>query len=135
MLDITKPVKTRNGMRAKIISTNMQGTFCMGVLIENKEIDKDEFGRYTIDGRVYGASSESPFDLVNVPKLDPTKPVMTRDGRKARILCTDRKDDEYPIIAAFMNFGEETSTEAFCSFSVDGLYIIGQENSNDLVNI
>lgn len=27
------------------------------------------------------------------------KPVCTRDGHKARILCFDKKDDEYPIIA------------------------------------
>ncbi len=31
--------------------------------------------------------------------FDPTKPVQTRDGRKARILCTDFKD-VWPIVAA-----------------------------------
>ncbi len=32
-------------------------------------------------------------------KFDPTKPVQTRDGRYARILCTDFKD-AWPIVAA-----------------------------------
>lgn len=32
-------------------------------------------------------------------KFDPTKPVQTRDGRKARIICTDVRDDYYPIMA------------------------------------
>ena len=33
-------------------------------------------------------------------KFDPTKPVQTRDGREARIICTDveRKGD-WPIVA------------------------------------
>lgn len=31
--------------------------------------------------------------------FDPTKPVQTRDGRPARILCTDAKNPEYPIVA------------------------------------
>ena len=30
--------------------------------------------------------------------FDPGKPVRTRDGRKARIVCTDRKND-FPIVA------------------------------------
>lgn len=33
-------------------------------------------------------------------QLDTTKPVQTRDGRKARIICTDRKgDSQCPILA------------------------------------
>ena len=31
--------------------------------------------------------------------FDPLKPVQTRDGRKARIICTDRKMDGFPILA------------------------------------
>ena len=38
--------------------------------------------------------------------FDPTKPVQTRDGRKARIICTDRSinaADGWPIIALVKN--------------------------------
>ena len=30
---------------------------------------------------------------------NPSRKVVTRDGRKARIICTDRRDLNYPIIA------------------------------------
>jgi hypothetical protein len=41
---------------------------------------------------------------INMTKFDPTKPVQTRDGRKARIICTDRafvsaSGESWPIIA------------------------------------
>lgn len=34
-------------------------------------------------------------------KFDPTKPVQTRDGRPARIICTDRYESngQFPIVA------------------------------------
>lgn len=37
-----------------------------------------------------------PFDIELAKK---GHPVCTRDGRKARILCFDRKDPHYPIVA------------------------------------
>lgn len=64
--------------------------------------------------------------------LDLTKPVQTRDGRPARIICTDRKSDHYPILALLMEDGTEYTT----SFTVDGeCYQNGGENRTDLVNV
>lgn len=40
-----------------------------------------------------------------------SRKVVTRDGRKARIICTDRKDLDFPIIALIENIsgkGEKT---------------------------
>lgn len=37
-----------------------------------------------------------PFDL---EAAKTGKPVCTRDGRKARIICFDKKDINYPIVA------------------------------------
>ena len=34
---------------------------------------------------------------------NPSRKVVTRDGRKARIICTDRKDLDFPIIALIEN--------------------------------
>lgn len=35
----------------------------------------------------------------NTKPFDPTKPVQTRDGRKVRIICVDKVNTEYPIVA------------------------------------
>lgn len=39
-----------------------------------------------------------PFDLETYKK-DPSREIVTRDGRKARIICTDRVIDNYQIVA------------------------------------
>lgn len=40
--------------------------------------------------------------------LDVTQPVQTSDGRKARIICSDRKVSEWPIVALVEANGAET---------------------------
>ena len=62
--------------------------------------------------------------------FDPTKPVQTRDGRKARILCTDRKHPTYPFVGVLEG---ETFERVIC-FTKDGLYCEGQECDDDLIN-
>jgi hypothetical protein len=65
--------------------------------------------------------------------FDPTKPVQTRDGRPARILCTDRASPLYPIVALVRTEkGGEVShyvTETGQSWRDE------QESGSDLVNI
>jgi len=51
--------------------------------------------------------------------LDFTKPVQTRNGRKVRILCTDRKDvtGKYSVCGLVLN---ENGLESFCTWRLDG---------------
>lgn len=63
------------------------------------------------------------------PHFDPTKPVKTRDGRKARILATDLKDDTYPIAAAVT---QADGTEFVLSYMGDGKT---SDPTSDLVNL
>ena len=64
--------------------------------------------------------------------FDPTKPVQTRDGRKARIICTDRNDTEFPIVA-LVNDGVY---EEIKSYSSEGAYLhTMDESASDLINI
>lgn len=66
-----------------------------------------------------------------VKQFDPTKPVRTRDGRPARIICTNRKHSE-PIVALL----QDTDGREFPNtFTKDGLEYEGMEHSDDLVNI
>ena len=60
---------------------------------------------------------------------DPSKEVVTRDGRKARIICTNAKSG-YPVVALIAEEGsgrEDTQT-----YTEDGASYIGDQSSYDL---
>ena len=62
---------------------------------------------------------------------NPSRKVVTREGRNVRILCTDKKGTDYPIVALV-----ETQTkdvEETSSFTKDGNWsIVGENSINDL---
>ena len=60
---------------------------------------------------------------------NPDREVVTRDGRKVRILCTDRKGDT-PIIALVNDANE--GQEYGCAFYSDGKYFIDKDDEFDL---
>jgi hypothetical protein len=65
--------------------------------------------------------------------FDPTKPVQTRDGRKARIICTDRKwNDKYPLVALVTSAAGE---EYVVAYRTNGKYIFTDKDEDDLINI
>ena len=50
------------------------------------------------------------FDMQEYLK-NPTRPIVTRDGRAARVLCTDRISDTWPVVALVRDEeGEEVRT-------------------------
>lgn len=60
---------------------------------------------------------------------NPSKKVITRDGRNARIICTNAKNN-YPIVALIeMPNGRERQP---CVYKKDGTYLIGEKLSCDL---
>lgn len=67
-------------------------------------------------------------------KFDPTKPVKTRDGRKARILATDIKTPKYAILAA-VERKEKPDEEEIDFYMADGHSYVDHECGDDLVNI
>ena len=60
---------------------------------------------------------------------NPDREVVTRDGRKVRIICTDRKGDT-PIIALVYNANE--GQEYGYAFYSDGKYFIDKDDEIDL---
>lgn len=60
---------------------------------------------------------------------NPDREVVTRDGRKVRIICTDRKGDT-PIIALVHN--TDDGQEFGYSFYSDGKYFIDKDDEFDL---
>lgn len=66
-----------------------------------------------------------PFDI---QKAKEGKPVCTRDGRKARIVCFD-KADERPIVALISDNGSEFVYE----YLINGKCYKNKDDSNDLM--
>lgn len=66
------------------------------------------------------------FSLAEYLK-NPTRPIVTRDGRSVRIVCTDRNHKEHPIVALVLIDGEER----VCSYTEDGMYL-SDKHSRDL---
>jgi hypothetical protein len=63
--------------------------------------------------------------------FDPNRPVQTRDGRPARILCTDLKGDQ-PIAAAIRGAG---GNETVSEFGENGQWLVGETSDTDLINV
>ena len=79
-------------------------------------------------------SDEYPYDKNSLEPFSfeaakAGKPVCTRDGRKARIICFDCKDQHYPIVALI----ECDDTEVVQNYSNKGEAIIGNEWDKDLM--
>jgi hypothetical protein len=67
MIDLTKPVQTRSGLPARIVSENGRGAFPVLVIITDP--DGSEFlHRVTHAGSSTLAPSENAYDIVNVPE-------------------------------------------------------------------
>ena len=70
-----------------------------------------------------------PFSIEHREKIESGEyKVETRDGRTARIICWDRKDNNYPIIALFEEYGKE----CLLSYTQNGQHVIGKSNVSDL---
>ena len=68
------------------------------------------------------------FNLAEYLK-NPSKKVVTRDGKSVRIRCTDRKDAVYPIVALIDSNGKEE----ILSYTKNGyFYYDGRKDVNDL---
>ena len=63
----------------------------------------------------------------------PNREVVTREGRAARIICTDRNYDKYPVVALVQEQlrSGQFRDDPYC-FTKDGLYLDHSETSKDL---
>ena len=67
-----------------------------------------------------------PFSLEEYIK-NPNRKVVTRNGRSARIICTDAKGN-YPIVVLI----EESGYDNALSYTKDGKLYVGETNDYDL---
>ena len=69
-----------------------------------------------------------PFNLEEY-LANPSRKVVTRDGRKVRIICTDAKS-RYSVIA--LAESHDGTTEQFLTLTKNGKYFEGGPNTNDI---
>ncbi len=63
---------------------------------------------------------------------DPSRKVVTRDGRPVRIVCTDRKGGgDHPVVALYPA-SQKYLGEIVCTFCANGEFTIGIESEYDL---
>lgn len=60
---------------------------------------------------------------------NPTRPIVTRDGRSVRIVCTDGRYENYPIIALVEDEDGKKDVE---TYTIEGSSIDGYEHPQDL---
>ena len=129
-----KPIFTDNS----IITTYNMINETISIEIKNKE-DMEEYRMHdakedipefdkVVDECLFGEAKLNlkPFDL---EAAKAGKPVCTKDGRKARVICFDAKSDA-PIIALITDYdGKEISFD----YTIDGIYFSGDNSENDLM--
>ena len=62
---------------------------------------------------------------------NPSRKVVTRNGRNVRIICTDKKGFDYPIVALIENKLE--GFEGVLYYTKDGKYIANESSDSDLL--
>ena len=60
---------------------------------------------------------------------NPSRKVVTRDGRNARIICTDMKSTTYPVVALIE---DGSGYEHLFTFSKNGEYAVNESSRSDL---
>ena len=58
-----------------------------------------------------------------------SRKLVSRDGREARIICTDMKSTTYPVVALIEN---GSGYEQLTTFSKNGEYAVNESSRNDL---
>lgn len=125
-VDWKKPIQTRDGRAASLRYINGRHAFCAA--------GNESFAVDFLNGKHLVSGEHSPYDLVNVeapPAVDWAKPVQTRDGRKARVLCTDLRG-LLPVAAAV----EQGGFDVIHRVRLDGSAGWGGlQNALDIVNV
>lgn len=67
-----------------------------------------------------------------MPKISMDKQYKTRDGKPVRILCTDRRNFEYTVIALIPN---EDGTERAATYTEKGESIPNSATDTDLIEV
>lgn len=100
--------------------------------MEEREYSEEEFKsnpRFQHHKNIEQVINMQKMKPFNLEEAKQGKPVCTRDGRKARIICFDIKGDIYPIVAAV----EVNGIEYICQYDEKGQNYYNKSNVNKLM--
>jgi len=139
MIDILKPLELVDGTPVTMRGLRTHGS---GIIIDLPDgasrrlgVLGEDCGRsYNLDGHhVYKALPNLRNVRSQAPAFDPTKPVQTRNGLKARIICTDQAGSRRPVVALVSHTNGE---EDIVSYTSNGSrWVNGDTASVDLINV
>lgn len=98
--------------------------FVQNFVLDSVEEKKEKHSNLESTGK-----NLKPF---NLEEAKAGKPVCTRDGRKARIICFDAKDTQ-PIIGLYEKDIDGIAREYLCSYHMDGRMYDDQDCGYDLM--
>jgi hypothetical protein len=142
--DPHKPTRTRDGRPATLRRIDGARSYPYNFEVPEHKGSGTLWIAVDREGRYIKGSYDSFLDLENYtpepepapmpPKFDPTKPVQTRDGCAARIICTDLKlkNDPATIVALVK---DRLSGEVPMTYRASGRWLHDREDGNDLINI
>jgi hypothetical protein len=101
MLDINKPIQTKDGRQVRIICTDYKDTSPIIALISYGE-DKEAVATYTLAGKYWEDGTDSPNDLVNIEgEAQSNERTQKREIVDFKLL--QDSDALYPAIIALSN--------------------------------
>ena len=111
----------------------VRGSNTIDIIIKQNKEDMEEKNQAKHSNSKKIGKNLKEFDL---EAAKAGKPVCTRDGHKARIICFDRKfyhnGCNYPIVAAINEYNDNDN-EFIYSYTQDGLFIENNVNELDLM--
>lgn len=134
---VGEPTMLDGKLVQKILTTDRYS--CNGCCFESPRCDKadnDLCCEHEIFVEIKQNKEDMEEEKLNLKKFDleaakAGKPVCTRDGRKARILCYDLKGAKYPIVAAIET--QDYIAESISAYDKNGRFVHDKENNNDLM--
>lgn len=136
---VGEPTMLDGKLVQKILKTDRYS--CNGCCFESPECDKadnDLCCEYEIYVEIKQNKEDMEEEKLNLKKFDleaakAGKPVRTRDGRKARIICFDAKRKDGKNIMALIPSKEYPEFEDLVAYPNNGNYHGGHENDGDLM--
>ena len=102
--------------RLSVCNYGMHKRIAIEIKQDKEDMSNTETLWYGLDKKEAKSLKLSNLKPFSLEAAKAGKPVCTRDGRKARIICFDVKGSMYPIIALI----EESEGEKLCSYMPNG---------------
>lgn len=134
MIDVTKPLELADGTPVHFVKFDEDDDIVVRLPGGIERVYNPNTGAHWLQKekpRLRNIAETKPA----APRFDPSKPARTRDGRKVRIICTDAKDANLPIVVLVT---ADDGGEHVLRYTADGRLLCKHaavDRPSDLVNV